>query len=226
MMKALMVIVSVMLLYLGYVFWENLVEPNMEPAARTTAAVATPALPPLETPAPAPIWQAPPGATPMPASVAAPARVAIASPTPYRNLAPEGTYFLIERISVMTDSGVVGVPPGTIVKLVSAGPAMRVSDGKNEFEVRSTQLTNDYDVALLAANADRNAQSSAGALSAREAKEFNQQQMDAQAAWDEKQRALGSVYPEPLPMTTGELNQGPKPVSQINGGGSFRSAVH
>jgi hypothetical protein len=225
MMKGLMVLVSVLLLYLGFVFWQNLVEPNMEAPVRTTVATAPATAIPLDTPAP-------PLATPAPVPVATPrpiipqAQVTDASPTPRPNLAPPGTYFLTERISVMTDSGVMGDPPGTLVTLVSAGPAMRVTDGKNEFEVRSSQVTNDYNVAMMAANADRDALSSAGAFNAREAEAADKQRSAAQAAWDQKEHALGSAYPEPLPMTMGELNQPPKPVSLINGGGTYRSAVH
>src|SRR5215470_4621599 len=70
-------------------------------------------------------------------------------------LAPEGTYFLLQRASLKIDSGVVGFAPGTKVTLVDRNDSMStVSDGQYQFAVASSQLTNNLDVADSVAQAD------------------------------------------------------------------------
>ena len=57
--------------------------------------------------------------------------------------APAGTYFLLERISISTDSGVIGFDPGTKVTLVNdLGESLRVTDGQTVFDVPKNRLTN------------------------------------------------------------------------------------
>lgn len=63
-----------------------------------------------------------------------------------KHFAPEGVYYLLTRVSFSTDSGVVGIPRGAKVTLVRRGNPMRVTNGEYEFEVSSTQVTNDQDV--------------------------------------------------------------------------------
>ena len=88
--------------------------------------------------------------------------VAVPTPTvPVRHLAPDGIFFLLTRISITNDSGVVGINPGTHVTLIKhAGNKLLVTDGVNKFEVTATQLTNDIDIADNLANNDRNSQAS------------------------------------------------------------------
>src|SRR5260370_36243807 len=63
--------------------------------------------------------------------------------TPQRRLAPEGTYFLLERASLRIDSGVIGFAPGTKVTLLEQGDsANTVTDGQYQFTVPLSQLTN------------------------------------------------------------------------------------
>jgi hypothetical protein len=51
-------------------------------------------------------------------------------------LAPEGTYFLLERVSLKIDSGVIGFAQGTQVTLVEKGdPLSTVSNGQYQFTV-------------------------------------------------------------------------------------------
>lgn len=84
---------------------------------------------------------------------------AIASSTPEVHPVSGETYFLLQRVSIMTDSGVVGLSPATKVTLIDAGPPIRVTDGNYQFNVEPAQLTNDLSVATRSFQADQAAQS-------------------------------------------------------------------
>src|SRR5256886_11754086 len=91
-----------------------------------------------------------------------PAQQREARPTPARSivtkqprLAPEGTYFLLQRTSLKIDSGVVGFAPGTKVTMLDQGnSASTVTDGQYQFAVPLSQLTNDLDIAADVAKSD------------------------------------------------------------------------
>ena len=116
-------------------------------------------------------------------------------PTPTRpvahepRLAPEGTFFLLQRASVPIDSGVIGFAPGTKVILVEqADSVSTVTDGEYQFKVPSSQLTNDLDLAASVAKADYTTQAQIAELTAKWAQEYNQAQRDAFIA-SEKEKA-------------------------------------
>jgi len=118
-----------------------------------------------------------------------------ARPTPARpvaheqRLAPEGTFFLLQRASVPIDSGVIGFAPGTKVTLVEqADSVSTVTDGEYQFKVPSSQLTNDLDLAASVAKADYTTQAQIAELTAKWAQEYNQAQRDAFIA-SEKEKA-------------------------------------
>jgi hypothetical protein len=118
-----------------------------------------------------------------------------AKPTPPRavarepRLAPEGTFFLLQRASLPIDSGVIGFAPGTKVTLVEqADSVSTVTDGEYQFKVPSSQLTNDLDLAASVATADYAAQAQIAELVAKSAQEYSQQQRDAFIA-SEKEKA-------------------------------------
>ncbi len=118
-----------------------------------------------------------------------------ARPTPARpvaheqHLAPEGTFFLLQRTSLPIDSGVIGFAPGTKVTLVEqADSVSTVTDGEYQFKVPSSQLTNDLDLAASVAKADYTAQAQIAELAAKWAQEYNQRQRDAFTA-SEKEKA-------------------------------------
>jgi hypothetical protein len=118
-----------------------------------------------------------------------------AKPTPTRpvaheqRLAPEGTFFLLQRASVPIDSGVIGFAPGTKVTLVEqADSVSTVTDGEYQFKVPSSQLTNDLDLAASVAKADYTTQAQIAELTAKWAQEYNQAQRDAFIA-SEKEKA-------------------------------------
>lgn len=58
---------------------------------------------------------------------------------------PQGTFYVTQRVSVTTDSGIVGVNPGTPVLVVErlADGNLMVTDGPEDFEVATDQITQD-----------------------------------------------------------------------------------
>jgi hypothetical protein len=108
---------------------------------------------------------APPAqARPSPVAKTTPSPIAKTTPRP-RNLAPDGTYFLLRYHSVSTDTGVTGFPPGTKVSLVrKSDQAIRVTDGQVEFDVSAGEVTTDLDIAARLARADSRTQQQATAL--------------------------------------------------------------
>jgi hypothetical protein len=67
-----------------------------------------------------------------------------AVPAKERHLAPDGVFFLTERVTLKTKSGVISFAPGTGVRLISRnGDMFRVTDGQVTLEVSKENLTND-----------------------------------------------------------------------------------
>jgi hypothetical protein len=131
-----------------------------------------------------------------------------AKPTPVRpvaqerRLAPEGTFFLLQRASLPIDSGVIGFAPGTKVTMVEQGDsASTVTDGQYQFTVQSSQLTNDLDLAASVAKADYTTQAQITELTAKWAQEYSQQQRDAFIA-SEKEKAQKKTRPRASPRAT------------------------
>ena len=135
-------------------------------------------------------------AKPATAARPTPAKVQVAKPTPARSVAtrqprpaPEGTYFLLQRVSLKIDSGVVGFAPGTKVTMVQQGPQLStVSDGQYQFGVVSSQLTNDLNIAEDVAKSDYANQAQIAAGIGQSVRWYDQQQRDAIAA-EEKEKA-------------------------------------
>src|SRR5438876_1199238 len=164
-------------------------------------------------------WFAPTAVTPTPAQHNAPkpaaahppppkrlAQQSTAKPTParpvtaQRRVAPEGTYFLLERASLRIDSGVIGFAPGTKVTLVDQGAsASTVTDGQYQFTVPSSQLTNDLDLAASVAQSDYAEQVRITELTGKLAQEYARQQREAFIA-SEKEKAQKKTRPRPTPQ--------------------------
>ncbi len=121
--------------YGGYMFWQQRAKPQPQ------------AVKPLDEEPPAP------AATPTPAPAAPTPAPEIAKPKdepkpvaqiPEKRLAPEGVFYFVKAFSLTTDSGIRGVRLGTPVRLIKdAGTTMRVTDGRDEFDVQKDYLTND-----------------------------------------------------------------------------------
>lgn len=68
-----------------------------------------------------------------------------------KRLAPLGTYYMVDRVSVETKDGIIAVVPGDEVKVLKrTGDRLKVTIGKVDFEVKEAQVTNDLDVAQAA----------------------------------------------------------------------------
>jgi hypothetical protein len=107
-----------------------------------------------------------------------------------RRLAPEGTFFLLKRVSLSIDSGVIGFAPGTKVTLVEQGDSVStVTDGEYQFKVPSSQLTNDLDLAASVANADHTTQAQIAASMAKRTQEYSQRQRNAFIASENEKAA-------------------------------------
>ena len=125
--------------------------------------------------------------------------------SPARHLAPEGTCFLLQRVAVTTNSGVIGFAPGTKVNLVVRNDSIStVTVEEHKFDVESSQLTNDLDIATSVAKADYTTQAEVSKSTATVAREYAQQQRDAIAALEkenaerEKRHKSTSRAPNPL----------------------------
>ncbi len=136
-------------------------------------------------------------AKPAAAARSTPAKSQPARPTPAARsvvvkqprLAPDGTYFLLRRVSLNIDSGVVGFAAGTKVMMLKQGdPLSTVSAGKYQFSVAPSLLTNDLDIADGVAKSDYAAQAQIAAGIGQSVRWYEQQQRDAIAA-EEKEKA-------------------------------------
>ena len=178
-MKILFGVVSVLIV--GYLAWHWFAP---TPAAPTPVQRSSPKPAAAHAPPPKRLAQQP-AAKPTPARPVA----------PQPRLAPEGTYFLLERASLKIDSGVVGFAPGTKVALLDHGDsASTVTDGQYQFTVPSSQLTNDLDIAASVAKSDYAAQAQLADLTAKWTREYNQQQRDAFIA-SEKEKEQKKTRP-------------------------------
>jgi hypothetical protein len=132
-----------------------------------------------------------------------------ATPTPTRSilakqprLAPEGTYFLLQRVSLKTEAGVIGFAPGTKVTMLDQGDSMStVSDGKFQFTVASSQLTNDMNVAENVSKLDYAAQAQIAESIGHSVRQYEQQQFDAITAAEKGkgQKKTGQKAPRRTP---------------------------
>jgi hypothetical protein len=114
----------------------------------------------------------------------------VARPTPpKKHLAPEGVYFLVARVYIPNDSGGTGLSPGTQVTLVSSsGSISTVTDGYHNFQIDSSQLTSDLDIAARVLKADAASQSKIAGSIAKSIQEHEKQEQDKIAALDQEEK--------------------------------------
>ena len=76
-------------------------------------------------------------------------KIATDSAATGEKFAPPGVFYVVKRVSVMTNNGVKALAPGEKVKLLQRLPGGRinVTTGDSDFEVTEAQVTNDLDVA-------------------------------------------------------------------------------
>ncbi|MEI8235049.1 MAG: hypothetical protein WCH57_10240 [Verrucomicrobiota bacterium] len=68
------------------------------------------------------------------------------TPSPAKQPTLEGVFYVLERISKATDSGIVSLTPGTKVLLVHTGTPMVITDGQQQYQAYSYQLTKNPDL--------------------------------------------------------------------------------
>ena len=66
-----------------------------------------------------------------------------------KHLAKPGVYYVLERASITHENGIAAVVPGEEVKLLMRknNGTVKVTNGRNEFEMKESQITNDLDLA-------------------------------------------------------------------------------
>jgi hypothetical protein len=157
-------------------------KPVQAPASRSEPVPAPPS-----TPKPAQASAVRPKPNQAPPSNA----VAVLPRTPRQRLAPQGTYFFLQRVSLTTESSIIGFAPGAKVTMIEQrGPTSIVSDGEHQFETVSSQLTNDLDIAARVAKADFEAQRKIGELIAKTVQEHDKQHAEEIATFDKQQAEL------------------------------------
>jgi hypothetical protein len=141
---------------------------------------------------------------------------------PEKHLAPEGTFFLLQRVSRQTDSGVYALPPGAEVHRISQeGSTLTVSDGGKTFEVDAWQLTNDLDVAAALIRNDHENKKRFQSAIEQQNRELSEkkQQMYIESARrmeeHEQARKAAAAAGRPNPLDRGAYNQQQTVVGKV-----------
>jgi len=189
------------------------------------ASCSKPTEQPVPAPTPAPTVAPTPTPVPTPAQTPTPTPVAVVTPTPAW-LAPDGVLFLVQRVSVTTDSGIVGIAPGTRVQRTGTTPTgytVAAADG-TKFTVSADQVTNDLRVAAQVGYVDEVGRQMTSQRMAEEAAAAASASAAAQAQADAAMRK--ALAPSPTPRRpTVNYNPGPgvpqRPASWLQsvGGG-------
>jgi hypothetical protein len=129
----------IVLAAIGYLGYNYYMDQQAAPGTSATAAVATGrggSAPDAE-----PVFQ-----SRIPAAAGAPGE---------KQLAPPGVFYMLERVSVETPTGVRAVVPGDQVKLLARKKdRLKLTDGSIDFEVPPSKVTNDLDQAREAERMD------------------------------------------------------------------------
>lgn len=162
-------------------------------AAAMLTLVCSCSKPPPPAPAPTPT----PLPTPSPTPTPTPLPVGTPTPTPIvHHYAAEGIFFVTEEVTVRLKAGLMGVAPGTQVKLVKdKGNTVTVTDGAQEFDLPASQLTNDLDVAARIQKGVQSAEAASAVYQSQQQAVLEQQQ--------KAQREFLRAHPLGGPATTG-----------------------
>ena len=111
----------------------------------TPAPTPTPTPPPTPTPTPTPPPTPTPTATPIPSPTPTPI-----VPVVVRQAATEGVYYVTKEATVRIPGGLLGLSIGTQVTLIAdKGDKVLVKNGRDEFELNKSQVTNDPRLSAL-----------------------------------------------------------------------------
>jgi hypothetical protein len=140
-----------------------------------------------------------------------PADAPATQPTQQRRLAPEGVFFLTERMILRSNSGVVGFTPGTRVRVVQdKGETFSVTDGSTTFDVPADELTNDLDLAALVARSDAKSQQTVAHWIERQNAAGRQQHDDYIAMLEQQQQEVSAgraAADAAAPHSSGKLDR-------------------
>lgn len=120
--------------YFAHRYWDR-VGPKVEPIVQPVISAVTGKLP-----------------EPTPPDRTSPqARHPVELPRTGRIAAP-GFLYMLDRVSQTTDTGVVAVIPGEEVRIMQRKPngRIRITTGKYDFDVKESQVTQDFDLAQAA----------------------------------------------------------------------------
>jgi hypothetical protein len=130
-------------------------------------------------------------------------------------LAKQGTFFVLEYVSVPTPNGIIGFEPGREVHFVRAEHdkgMLIVSDGEHDVEMKPSQLTNDLDIADLARNGDQSSQHQITAYIAHEKAVYAAMTKAANIRFAqdlERAKAVAKGSPPPSPSSPEPAYEGP-----------------
>jgi len=152
----ILLVIVVAAAYFGYVTWQKHIGVASQPGAESGTQPAEQNNPVAVTPNTTATADSGSGATPQ---------------AQQHILAPKGIYFLLERVSVTTDSGIFSAPVGTkVIEISTTASGMRVTDGQHQFNITPAQVTNDMTLADQLANSDHATQARLKASLAQQAK--------------------------------------------------------
>ncbi|MDB6153072.1 MAG: hypothetical protein JWL90_1525 [Chthoniobacteraceae bacterium] len=136
--------------YLGYLAYKGELPTNFQPP---WTRVEEPE------PVPAPVATPPPTPAEIKAKAVATAiasyksKIVIPEGAPgEKHLSPPGVFYMVDRFSTETPSGIRAVVPGDQVKLLKriGNGTLKLTDGEVEFVAKESQVTNDLEVARAA----------------------------------------------------------------------------
>lgn len=120
--------------YIGFTLYEESAEPADQPQTET---------------APSEVVQA----EPAPTAITPPFKSKIPAPeSGEKRTAPPGIFYMLDRVSVETKTGIRAVVPGDELKLLQrrGDGTLKLTDGVVDIVVKESQVTNDLDVAKAA----------------------------------------------------------------------------
>jgi hypothetical protein len=129
---------------------------------------------------------------------------------PQKRLAPDGTFFLLDAVSIKTAFGIDGLSPGTAVhRTKQNGTHVTVTNGEHEFDVDQRQLTNDLDRVQAIRHQYNTVQTSVNNdILRRQNEHARQQQLEAKAS-DEEEARLQQLQKQRAVTAPNTLERGP-----------------
>lgn len=129
-------------------------------------------------------------------------------PIPHKHLAPDGTFFLLQRVTKPTEFGVYSLGPGSEVhRVAQQGSTLTVSDGRQQFDVAASQLTNDLDMAAELQATENEEKRSVRSAVEREKRRIRESQKrmyrDHDKHNEERERGRQNVPRTPNPLDRG-----------------------